>query len=511
MTLSANTIVTVGTSTGGNTTTILGTWSQFVANLNAGITYSAGGPYPGGYSGFSAYMQGTTSGVTSLVSPAYPTVLTPGTQINAIQLTAAFLSAIAQWASIRQAHYYYSIIGGSTTDLGTGVSYLASSYAGSVPAPGSPTAGELITAVSGTKYAFPFSDTITSSVSSYNLRTQASAAGWDGVTPLGASVTILGGVTVGGTATANTVAFTTGLGLPTGSSLTLTVNSGATIIGSSSTALQLLIPTRLLNYGTIGGTLLSAQTFSSSIGDGGQLSAAGYNPAWGNNPNDQSGWPYAVWRANGDSAGTTYTAYYPFTVPATQTLYYTLGCDNIGALYYAIAPTSATDPTTLTYNTVTTGVGFPGQNSWANLGSFTAGQIVWVKVTYLNQGGPYAMTFAVSTSQSSNGIIIDSQSLNGAGWPIYGSGSSTLGVDGTSNYGPDSPGPGTILNGTNVGTQASWTWAQRSTVTHPLQVFMQQLYNNYVTNVRNVSAGDITLSVCHSSCHSSCHNARGRR
>lgn len=99
--------------------------------------------------------------------------------------------------------------------------------------------------------------TINVNTTNYNLRNAAVAAGWDGVLPLKATVTIAAGVQVGSYSSSN-YAFQTGTSFPAGSSLTL-VNNGS-IIGArgapSSTggsALLVQAPITIHNVGTIAG------------------------------------------------------------------------------------------------------------------------------------------------------------------------------------------------------------------------------------------------------------------
>lgn len=76
---------------------------------------------------------------------------------------------------------------------------------------------------------FDFNPTISSNTTNYNLYNAARAAGWDGVAPLRASVTVGAGVWVGASSTGN-YAFVTGTGFPAQSTLKLT-NNGA-IVGA---------------------------------------------------------------------------------------------------------------------------------------------------------------------------------------------------------------------------------------------------------------------------------------
>ena len=82
----------------------------------------------------------------------------------------------------------------------------------------------LLMAGGGSSAGFVFAPTISADTSNYNLRAAALAAGWDGVVPLNATVTIASGVVVSADSTAQ-YAFDTGAAPPVGSTLTL-INSG---------------------------------------------------------------------------------------------------------------------------------------------------------------------------------------------------------------------------------------------------------------------------------------------
>ena len=530
--LVANTIVQVGNTTSTGNPSIINSWyTEIVPQLNTGITYGTNNPPTVGTSvgtvSFDSYMGGNTAGDGGTVAPEIPYGIgSTGTIINATKLTNAFIAAVNAWGSIRNTNFYVQVLGGELAGPTTGISYLTSEYAGSVTAPAGPQTGEVITANLSSSGAYAFSATITSNTSDYSLYDAVVNEGiWNGASPVAAIVTIASGVTVS-TTNSSHGAFTTGsianianVSLPYGSSLTLIIQPGAYIIGGTSTgagtALQLtdngangINVTTLINNGVIGGGTLTAANFSGTIGQGGRMYSSGYQAgSWGNNPTDASGWPYAAWRAAGDSVGSTYTAYYPFIVPAAVPLYYTFGVDNVGTLYYATVASPATDPTGLSYTAiVASNPGFPGINNWSNFGTFAVGTIIWLRVTYENDGGPFGMTFAVSTTASSSGIFVNSLSIDSSGWPTYGSGNTNDAITDAQliNGGPS----GTII-GQVVYNNSVPAWPA-TPVSHPLNVYMQQLYAAYITTVRN-STISITTSVCHSSCHSSCHGSRGRR
>jgi hypothetical protein len=95
---------------------------------------------------------------------------------------------------------------------------------------------------------------------SYNLLTAIQATGqWDGVTPVSATV-LCGGAQVGTNST--TPAFSTG-SLPANSSLTLTINSGCSINGTSGgAALNIQCPTTIINNGSINGPIIGSSNIT---------------------------------------------------------------------------------------------------------------------------------------------------------------------------------------------------------------------------------------------------------
>ncbi|CAM6053898.1 unnamed protein product, partial [Sphagnum tenellum] len=98
---------------------------------------------------------------------------------------------------------------------------------------------------------------------SYNLLTAIQATGqWDGVTPVSATV-LCGGAQIGTNST--TPAFSTG-SLPANSSLTLTINSGCSINGTSGgAALNIQCPTTIINNGSINGPIIGVLLGSGSF------------------------------------------------------------------------------------------------------------------------------------------------------------------------------------------------------------------------------------------------------
>lgn len=125
----------------------------------------------------------------------------------------------------------------------------------------------IVAHVRGTAITIPgfvFNDTITGSMSDYNLRSRAIAAGWDAVKALIATVTVNSGAVLGASAT-NTYGFRTGASFPTGSQLWLVNNgyivgkggnggtSGSSAGQSGGTALLAEASISITNNGTIGG------------------------------------------------------------------------------------------------------------------------------------------------------------------------------------------------------------------------------------------------------------------
>jgi len=116
-----------------------------------------------------------------------------------------------------------------------------------------------------------FNKTIAADVSNYNLRADAIAAGWDGVQPLAATITINSGIVVSANNTSNH-AFDTGAPFPAGSALAL-INNGHVIgMGGDGGSGG--------GSGVAGGPALRAQsalsvTNNGTIGGGGGGSASG--------------------------------------------------------------------------------------------------------------------------------------------------------------------------------------------------------------------------------------------
>ena len=125
---------------------------------------------------------------------------------------------------------------------------------------------------------FVFNQTISSNTSNYNLNSSMTAAGWNGTTPVTATVTINAGVTVYGTGYSGNVGFTVG-SLPALSTVTITNNGTiagyggfgggtATAGGAGGVALSISYPTTLTNNTYI-------------LGGGGGAGGGGAGPEYG--------------------------------------------------------------------------------------------------------------------------------------------------------------------------------------------------------------------------------------
>lgn len=120
--------------------------------------------------------------------------------------------------------------------------------------------------------SFSFSQTISGTVTNYNLRSAAIANGWDQIVPLSATITVASGAIVGATST-SAYAFDTGSNFPVASTLALTIQNGGYVVGSGGNggnggydyslfatagsnggaAVRVQAPMSIANYGTIGG------------------------------------------------------------------------------------------------------------------------------------------------------------------------------------------------------------------------------------------------------------------
>lgn len=162
----------------------------------------------------------------------------------------------------------------------------------------------------GSGASYVFKETISANVQNYNLRARALAAGWNGLAPLDAQISVAAGVVVGSSSTSS-YAFDTGASFPAGSRLALS-NSGY-IVGAGGAggaaggggnaggpALRAQYPLAVANVGTIGGGGAGGAgyyeqgydsegpTWTISLGGGG---GAGYAPGGGGYGASASGSP----------------------------------------------------------------------------------------------------------------------------------------------------------------------------------------------------------------------------
>jgi hypothetical protein len=134
---------------------------------------------------------------------------------------------------------------------------------------------------------FSFIATISSNTTSYNLATQATAAGWNGVAPLIANITINSGVSVAGTGNTTSSALILPSTIPTKSIITLTNNG--TIYGAG---------------GAGGQTVYAGAVYEQA----GNVAGKGYGGSVPSNPYGNSGSG-----TNGTSATSGYTGIYMAT------------------------------------------------------------------------------------------------------------------------------------------------------------------------------------------------------
>lgn len=188
-------------------------------------------------------------------------------------------------------------------------------------------------------------------------------------------------------------------------------------LGSSSARNLSGVPSGSISYGNFYG---KSSVITGTLTYTGQpMTVRAANPGWGNNPADQSSWPYCVWGV-GQGEGDSGTTYYPYITPGgSQTLYYTIGCDNNGALAYATTSNLSASPTSLSYTVLQSGVGYPGQNSFAVVDTFAQSTIVWFRLFYQDFSGDWGATMAISSTASSSNIVITSRSYDGSGNPTY--------------------------------------------------------------------------------------------
>lgn len=161
------------------------------------------------------------------------------------------------------------------TEFGGTAPHSVSEYYGAGGAPASGTIS--LASFYGRSAAFNFTQTISADTTNYNLRNAAVAAGWNGTTPLIASVTINSGVYVSANST-GTWAFDTG-SIPAGSTLTL-VNNGF-IVGMGGAGSAGGDPALGAAGGSPGGPALRAQA-AISVTNNGTIAGGGGGGGGGN-------------------------------------------------------------------------------------------------------------------------------------------------------------------------------------------------------------------------------------
>ena len=242
---------------------------------------------------------------------------------SAVSLTANTCSSVA--------------VNGTCSLTFTMATTIATSFSTSVSTIGGTTNATFSMSGSVTSPNFAYNATISTSVNNFNLRTQAIAAGWDGVSALNATVTINSAVVVGSASTASPSFDATG-SFPAGSSLTLTNNGsiigkggaggagsslgGAATAGSAGgPAISVALSTSISNNGTIagggggggggggqtgyvGGTQFKAGGGGGGAGQGNTASAGGVGGSSDRGSCTVSGCPITIAAAGGASSAT---------------------------------------------------------------------------------------------------------------------------------------------------------------------------------------------------------------
>lgn len=157
----------------------------------------------------------------------------------------------------------------------------------------------------GSGASFIFNDVVAADMYDYNIRTRAVAAGWNGIDPLTANITVNAGVYIGQNAAS--YAFDTDAGFPTGSTLAAIINGyilgkggvgagGYSDGGNGSaggTAIKARFPILMTNNGVLGGGGGGGGegSYGGGGGGGGQgyvggpAGSAGTDPGAGNGTN----------------------------------------------------------------------------------------------------------------------------------------------------------------------------------------------------------------------------------
>lgn len=134
---------------------------------------------------------------------------------------------------------------------------------------GTPFTHPTATQIGSVSGGFLFNQTIATNINNYNLRAAAVAAGWDQVVPLLATITVNSGVVIGSNSN-TTPAFDTGTPFTTGTTLSLTINSGAYIVGKGGIGRNANGPTS----GADGGPAFKAQ-YAISVSNNGTIGGGG--------------------------------------------------------------------------------------------------------------------------------------------------------------------------------------------------------------------------------------------
>jgi len=238
---------------------------------------------------------------------------------------------------------------------------------------------------------FSFIVTISSNTTSYNLGTQATAAGWNGVAPLIANITVNNGVSVNGTGDTTSSAFILPSTIPTKSIITLTNNGsifGAGGAGGSGFA-----------------SVVQEAGNTDGIGEGGDVPSNVYgdsNPA-----------------TNGQAGGVGFTSIYMATACTLNIYNYgtitgggggaggnggnNSGGGNGGNGGIALVETGTPTVTLFNQSGATFGGGGGGGSGWGNrIPGSTAGGAIGVAATITNNGGGNFGTLGTAGRSSTN-------------------------------------------------------------------------------------------------------------
>jgi len=239
---------------------------------------------------------------------------------------------------------------------------------------------------------FSFIATISSNTTSYNLATQATAAGWNGVAPIIANITVNNGVSVNGTGDTTSSALILSSTIPTKSIITLT-NNGS-IFGAGGAG-------GLTNY-----TGVYAEAGNTDgAGEGGDVPNNGIG---GDNP-----------AVGGSSASNGFTAIYMATNCTFNIYNYgtitgggggaggngsnNSGGGNGGNGGIALVETGTPTVTLFNQSGATFGGGGGGGSGWGNrYAGSTAGGAIGVAATITNNGGGNFGTLGTAGRSSTN-------------------------------------------------------------------------------------------------------------